>query len=371
MVHFTRSLFLFFGVIHAVSGRPEPPPRDYKSDVCQSGQYSKYSPLAHYGPAKDYCSKRFPTVKQRVNYRRAADAEPAYRATTTSCPPAKPSQCSGKPENCLLSSIKNGPKHVAKTACSCITKTTRPPGYPKLTFDCIGTTAKLDKHLTNKGLHDYIRFFHEHLHYSIFVIHDYVHIDFCFLHEQFRDYVVLLRHDLFHDKHFRSNAHLHEHFPIDFHLLFQHFNGLCFDNKHNHNLRFIDDFLHNYIYHGKHFIIFLTTTSAPPSTCTNGNLQQTGFCGCNYEVICNATGGGNPPVYGIYNSLAECLRDLDFIPQFNSVDYNPETRECRYYQRQRPNPMVNANVPNIIARRITGSCKVPEDGSASSCGTAT
>lgn len=131
MVHFTRSLFLFFGTIYAVSGRPEPQPRGYKSDVCQSGQYSKYSPLAHYGPAKDYCSKTFPTVKQRVNYRRAADAEPAYRATTTSCAPAKPSQCSGKPEKCLLSSIKKGPKHVAKTACSCITKTTRAPGYPK------------------------------------------------------------------------------------------------------------------------------------------------------------------------------------------------------------------------------------------------
>lgn len=131
MVHFTRSLFLFFGAIHAVSGRPEPQPRDYKSDVCHSGQYSKYSSLAHYGPAKDYCSKSFPTVKQRVNYRRAADAEPVYRATTTSCAPAKPSQCSEKPEKCLLSSIKNGPKDVAKTACSCITKPTRAPGYPK------------------------------------------------------------------------------------------------------------------------------------------------------------------------------------------------------------------------------------------------
>ncbi|PIB00804.1 hypothetical protein CB0940_01028 [Cercospora beticola] len=259
MVHFTRSLFLFFGTIYAVSGRPEPQPRGYKSDVCQSGQYSKYSPLAHYGPAKDYCSKTFPTVKHRVNYRRAADAEPAYRATTTSCAPAKPTQCSGKPEKCLLSSIKNGPKHVAKTACSCITKTTPAPGYPK-------TTVQLDKHLANKGLYDHVRFFHEHLHYSIFVVHDYVHIDFCVLHEQFRDYIVLLHHEHFHDKHFRSNALLHDHFRIDFHLLFEHINGFCFDNKHDHNLCFLDDFLRNYIYHDNRSGSSLNVHKRQPST---------------------------------------------------------------------------------------------------------
>ncbi|CAK1355222.1 unnamed protein product [Cercospora beticola] len=379
MVHFTRSLFLFFGTIYAVSGRPEPQPRGYKSDVCQSGQYSKYSPLAHYGPAKDYCSKTFPTVKHRVNYRRAADAEPAYRATTTSCAPAKPTQCSGKPEKCLLSSIKNGPKHVAKTACSCITKTTPAPGYPNFIYN--NKDYQLDKHLANKGLYDHVRFFHEHLHYSIFVVHDYVHIDFCVLHEQFRDYIVLLHHEHFHDKHFRSNALLHDHFRIDFHLLFEHINGFCFDNKHGMDISPCLALTFPLKPHQTTTSASSTTSSAttsttttapaPPSMCTNGNLQQTGFCGCNYEVICSATGGGNPPVYGIYNSLAECLRDLDFIPQFNSVDYNPETRECRYYQRQRPNPVVNPNVPNIIARRITGSCKVPEDGSASSCGTAT
>ncbi|KAF2207523.1 hypothetical protein CERZMDRAFT_102416 [Cercospora zeae-maydis SCOH1-5] len=71
------------------------------------------------------------------------------------------------------------------------------------------------------------------------------------------------------------------------------------------------------------------------------------------------------------DTLEACLRNLDFIPQFNSVNYNPLIKECRHYQRQRPSPLVNENVPNMIARRIPGSCKVPDDGSASPCGTAT
>ncbi|KAI5360625.1 hypothetical protein Slin14017_G088000 [Septoria linicola] len=104
--------------------------------VCKSGDYAKYAPLKDYSPPKEYCSKEFPatvtvTARPREYYKRNA----GYPKTTTTCPPAKPTKCHKKPKECLLSSVKSGPKKTAKTVCSCyvpqktVPKTVRPSKY--------------------------------------------------------------------------------------------------------------------------------------------------------------------------------------------------------------------------------------------------
>lgn len=148
MVHLTASLVFLLGALQSVSGSAIADPNyGNKGGVCKSSQYSKYAELAYYEPAKQYCKKQYPatvTVTAKgYGHRqpRTALPEPGYEKPAGY--PAKPTKCNKGRRECLLSSVKNGPKTAAKTVCSCyvpqktVTKTVYPPKYyTKTTTKC-------------------------------------------------------------------------------------------------------------------------------------------------------------------------------------------------------------------------------------------
>ncbi|PPJ56249.1 hypothetical protein CBER1_06369 [Cercospora berteroae] len=173
MVRLASSFILLFGALQWVSGSAIADPHYNKQNVCRSDQYAKYQELSSYGPAKAYCKSKFPstvtvTAKPRY-YKRTAEPEP-YRQTPANYVSPKPTKCYGSKKDCLLSSVKAGPKSAAKTVCSCFVpqKTVTRTIYPttKTTTKCttkatVGTVPK----------HEY--------HYNVPIFeHDHHHIDY-------------------------------------------------------------------------------------------------------------------------------------------------------------------------------------------------
>ncbi|KAM3421551.1 hypothetical protein BST61_g1940 [Cercospora zeina] len=162
MVQLTTSLVFLLGALRSVSGSAIADPNySNKGGVCESAQYSNYAELAYYEPAKQYCRTQYPatvTVTAKGHgYRRPRTAlpEPGYERPAGYAS-AKPAKCHKGRKECLLSSVKNGPKTAAKTVCSCyvpqktVTKTVYPPKYStKTTKKC--TTSSTTKSTTTRS----------------------------------------------------------------------------------------------------------------------------------------------------------------------------------------------------------------------------